>query len=267
MNSSRKSTPTASATPFRWRFLLVGSAVLCGFAAVGITLGLLVRQAGAQVTQSHLAFTLHTADGQRITAREHPRDLLLLYFGFTFCPDACPTTLGLLSRVMQGLGPDAKRVQVAFVSIDPARDTPARLKEYLAAFHPDFISLGGTQEEVDAAARAFEVIYRRTPPLAGPDTYGFDHTDLVYVVDRSGRQIHTLGTHLKDEDAVDRLRRSLIALGAAECCHHAPSSAQARLRAAGVTATPSSAPSPAPSTATASPAAHPVPQPASQENP
>ena len=195
----------------RWRFFLVSSLVVVGIGLFGVLVSLSAQKTSQHI-RSHLKiFTLHDADGHIVTERKHPGDLLLLYFGFTYCPDACPTTLSFLARVMKLLTPEeATRMQVAFVSVDPQRDTPQRLREYLSVFDPRFIALSGSPEEIAAAAQAFAVIYRRTTALAGPDTYGFDHTDLVYVINTQGRQVVMLGSHLSEEEALRRLRQHLI---------------------------------------------------------
>jgi protein SCO1 len=203
-----------------WRNGALVLLVLCICCVLASFLGFVVRQAGEHATARLRPFVLVDSSGRTVTERQHPGELLLLYFGFTFCPDACPTTMVYLSRLMKALGPDAQRMQVAFVSIDPERDTPERLRGYLAAFDGRFIALGGTPAAIAAAAQSFEVVYRRTPPLAGPDTYGFDHTDMVYVIDQQGQQVTMLGTHLSEATSIERLRQHLptVAKVLAPCC-------------------------------------------------
>ncbi|MDQ2861508.1 MAG: SCO family protein [Pseudomonadota bacterium] len=108
-----------------------------------------------------------------------------LYFGYTFCPDVCPTTLTTLAQAIDRLGPDAKRFQVVFITIDPERDTPEQLKTYLSspAFPKGAIGLTGTPAEIAAVARAYHVYYKKAGD--GPN-YSMDHTSIVYLMDPSG---------------------------------------------------------------------------------
>jgi protein SCO1/2 len=110
----------------------------------------------------------------------------LVFFGYTFCPDVCPTTLTTLAQAEDQLGPKAKKLQVVFISVDPARDTPAQLKTYLSspAFPKGTIGLTGTPQQVDAAAKAYKVYYARHG--TGTD-YSMDHSAAVYLMDPKGR--------------------------------------------------------------------------------
>lgn len=120
----------------------------------------------------------------------------MLYFGFVQCPDVCPTALARAVEVMQRLGPDAGRVQLLFVTVDPERDTPALLRDYMAAFHPSFLGLTGTPEEIAAAAREFKVYYAKVPTGSG---YTMDHSAQTYLIDAQGR----LRIVLKHEQTAD----------------------------------------------------------------
>lgn len=110
----------------------------------------------------------------------------VVFFGFTYCPDACPTTLALLGRTLDQLGPNAAKVQVVFVSVDPERDTPAALKAYLssATFPRGTIGLTGTPAQVAAVAKAYKVYYAKSG--SGAD-YTIDHSTLIYLMDPKGR--------------------------------------------------------------------------------
>jgi len=111
--------------------------------------------------------------------------VLMLYFGFVQCPDVCPTALARAQAVMNLLGPaDAARVQLLFVTVDPERDTPELLREYLAAFDPGFLALTGRPDEIRQAADAFRVFYQKIPTGSG---YTMDHTALTYLLDPQGR--------------------------------------------------------------------------------
>lgn len=109
---------------------------------------------------------------------------VVLFFGFTHCPDVCPTTLADLSQVMKQLGPDAERVQVLFVTVDPERDTPEALGKYVGAFDPRFLGLYGDSAATQRAAREFKVFYEKRKTTDG---YSVDHSGQTYVIDPQGR--------------------------------------------------------------------------------
>jgi protein SCO1/2 len=109
---------------------------------------------------------------------------VVLFFGFTQCPDVCPTTLADLAGVMKALGPDAQRVQVLFVTLDPERDTPAALDQYVHAFDPRFIALRGDAAATQRVAKEFKIYYEKRKQ---GDTYTIDHSAQSYVIDPQGR--------------------------------------------------------------------------------
>ncbi len=110
---------------------------------------------------------------------------VVVFFGFTHCPDACPTTLGELARVMNELGPQADRLQVLFVTVDPERDTPELLAKYVPAFHPSFLGLYGDPEATARTAKEFKVIYQKQNLPAG--SYSMDHSAGSFIFDPAGR--------------------------------------------------------------------------------
>ncbi|MBI5901301.1 MAG: SCO family protein [Rhodocyclales bacterium] len=111
---------------------------------------------------------------------------VVLFFGYTQCPDVCPTTLSTMREAMALLGDDAKRVQVLFATVDPGRDTPQLLAQYVPSFHPDFLGLYGDEKTIAATARDFKVFYVKQPGKT-PDTYSVDHSTGSYAFDPSGR--------------------------------------------------------------------------------
>jgi protein SCO1/2 len=111
--------------------------------------------------------------------------VIAVFFGFTHCPDACPTTLAEMAQVMRELGPDADRVQVLFVTVDPERDTPAVLKQYVPSFHPSFLGLAGDAEATARVAKEFKVFYQKQPLKEGG--YSVDHSAGTYFFDPEGR--------------------------------------------------------------------------------
>jgi protein SCO1/2 len=145
------------------------------FKAVDIT--------GADYAQG---LSLPDADGRLRQLSEFKGKVVVVFFGFTQCPDVCPTTLAELAAVKQSLGAQGADVQGVFVSVDPARDTPEVLKAYVAAFGADFVALRGDEDQTRAAAKSFKVYYAKVPGKTDT-TYTMDHTAGSYVFDRSGR--------------------------------------------------------------------------------
>ena len=132
------------------------------------------------------AFSLQDHNGQRVTEGAFAGRLGLIYFGFTYCPDVCPTELGLMASALDLLGPDASRVLPVLITIDPARDTAAALADYVSRFHPALIGLTGTEEEIATSARAFRVYYRKIQPPGASD-YLMDHSSFIYLVGPDGK--------------------------------------------------------------------------------
>lgn len=130
--------------------------------------------------------SLSDADGARRTLADFKGKVTVVFFGFTQCPDVCPTTLAELAQVKLKLGAEGAKVQGVFVSIDPERDTAEILKAYVGSFGPDFIALRGTLDETRAAAKQFKVFYAKVPGKT-EGSYTMDHTAGSYVFDTQGR--------------------------------------------------------------------------------
>jgi protein SCO1/2 len=131
-------------------------------------------------------FSLVDHTGARRTLADYKGKAVAIFFGYTHCPDVCPTTMAEMSGVMKQLGNDAERVQVLFVSVDPERDTPEFLAKYVPAFDPRFVGLSGSVEEVAATAKEFKVFYQKVPG-SEPDQYSVDHFAGMYLFDPQGR--------------------------------------------------------------------------------
>lgn len=129
---------------------------------------------------------LKDADGRPRQLSDFKGKVTVVFFGFTQCPDVCPTTLAELAQVKQMLGADGARVQGVFVTVDPERDTPELLKAYVGNFGADFVALHGTPDEIKAAAKAFKVFYNKVPGKTDT-SYTVDHTAGSYVFDSQGR--------------------------------------------------------------------------------
>jgi protein SCO1 len=167
------------------------------FAAAGLLLLLLLilpRPAAAQIgfppEGSKVSFALTATDDTAVTEQSYRGKWLVVYFGYTFCPDVCPTTLLEISEALKALGPRAGAVQGLFVTVDPKRDTPSVLSEYLKSFDPRLVGLVGTPAQIAIAAKSFHVFYERQDNDDGG--YSYDHSAFIYVVDRNGKFVKAL---------------------------------------------------------------------------
>jgi protein SCO1/2 len=137
-------------------------------------------------------FDLPDHTGKRRTLADFRGKAVLVFFGYTSCPDACPTALAEMAQVVDRLGPDGARVQGLFVTVDPGRDTPERLARYVTAFHPSFLGRRGAPEEVEQTAKEFKVYFRRAEQASSGHShddggYMVDHTTAIFVFDPQGR--------------------------------------------------------------------------------
>ena len=154
-------------------------------------------------------FVLESAAGPVALADFRGR-VVLLYFGYTACPDICPTSLAILAAALRGLDADERaRVRVLFVSVDPARDDPAHLREYAGYFHPEIIGLTGTAATLAELARRYGVAYRRTEAADSALGYLIDHSALVYLIDPDGHLREQLPHGLPADQIIARVRRLL----------------------------------------------------------
>ncbi|MDP9109221.1 MAG: SCO family protein [Pseudomonadota bacterium] len=131
-------------------------------------------------------FALTDHNGKPRTLADFRGKLVLIFFGYTQCPDVCPTTMTELSQVMKQLGPQADQVQVLFVTLDPARDTQALLAKYVPAFDPRFLGLRGDQAATEKVAKEFKIFFQKVPGKSD-DSYTIDHTAGSYVFDKAGQ--------------------------------------------------------------------------------
>ncbi|MBN8490690.1 MAG: SCO family protein [Burkholderiales bacterium] len=154
---------------------LPGASQKPSFKAVDIT--------GAEYARQ---LSLPDADGKPRTLADFKGKVTLVFFGYTQCPDVCPTTLAELAAVKRDLGKDGERLQGVFVSVDPQRDTPEILKAYMASFDPGFVALRGTPEQIKDTAKEFKVFYAQVPGKT-EGSYTVDHTAGTYVFDASGK--------------------------------------------------------------------------------
>ncbi len=134
-------------------------------------------------------FELVDQTGKTVTNADFAGKMMLVYFGFTYCPDICPAELLIMGQAVDLLGDKAADVVPIFITVDPKRDPPDKMKDYVAAFHPRLVGLTGNEAQVSAAAKAYRVFYRYVPEKEGGelgDDYRVDHTGYIYLMDRSG---------------------------------------------------------------------------------
>lgn len=150
----------------------------------------MIRQA-AQPQGSGVAlvggpFSLTDQDGRRVTEKDFLGRYMLVFFGFTYCPDICPTELQVMTAALDAMGAAAEKIQPVFVSVDPERDTPEVMKAYVANFGPRLIGLTGTPEEIAAMAKAYRVYYAKAANQNAPGDYLMDHSSIIYLMDEDG---------------------------------------------------------------------------------
>jgi protein SCO1 len=191
------------------RILLVLASFLGGlflfFGAILFVTGRASSPIGQAIAGVGGPFHLEDQNGKAVSDADMKGKPFLVFFGFTHCPDICPTTLFDMSQLMQALGPDADRTGALFITVDPERDTPAVMKDYLSNFDPHLRGLTGDQASISAATRAYRV-YAKKVPLENGD-YTMDHTAVVYLMDKDGRFVAPFDMSRKPEAEATDLRR------------------------------------------------------------
>jgi protein SCO1 len=193
------------------RVLVVAAAFLAGlvlcFGVILIVSGRVSAPVAQQVAAIGGPFELTDQNGRTVTERDLKGRPFLVFFGFTRCPDICPTTLFEVSEIMRALGKDADRVGALFITVDPERDTPAALKDYLSSFDPHLAGLTGEPAAVAAVAKAYRVYFKKVPLDQGG--YTMDHTAIVYLMDKDGRFVSPFNLKRTTEALAADLRRYL----------------------------------------------------------
>ncbi|HEX6830674.1 MAG TPA: SCO family protein, partial [Methyloceanibacter sp.] len=172
--------------------------VIAGFligAIAGAGVLLLATPQGGQPVQSSGAaliggpFSLAGGDGKPVTDRDFRGRYMLIFFGFTHCPDICPAELQVIAQALEQLGDKAKNVVPIFITLDPERDTPEAMANYVKSFGPNFVGLTGSPEAIAAAAKAYRVAYSKVENKESAGDYSVDHSALVYLMDPEGRYV------------------------------------------------------------------------------
>jgi cytochrome oxidase Cu insertion factor (SCO1/SenC/PrrC family) len=194
----------------RMLWLAAGGVVL-GLLAIGATSYVMhLDQSAEEVGGVPIGgdFELVDQDGRVVTEEDFAGRLMLVYFGYTFCPDVCPTSLQTMGAALEQLGEDAGDVAFVFVTLDPERDTVAQMKAYVSLFEPEPVGLTGTPEQVAAAAKAWRVYYRLQNE-GGDEDYLVDHSSFVYLMDRDGRYVAHFGHAAPPEEMVEKISQTL----------------------------------------------------------
>lgn len=153
------------------------------------------------------AFNLVDGDGRLVTEKTFHGKYMLVFFGYTFCPDVCPTTLNQVAEAMESLGGQAGRIVPVFITVDPKRDTPEVVKIFTAAFSPHLVGLTGNAEQIGQVARAFRVYYAERRTGTSTDDYTLDHSSILYLMGPDGRFIAPVRADGSGEQIADDLRR------------------------------------------------------------
>jgi protein SCO1 len=197
--------PRAPRAAWTVRLLLAASTAV--FAAIA---GAIIAHAQA-VGSIGGSFELTDHNGKPFSSTALAGQPYAIFFGFTHCPDVCPTTLLEMSNNLQSLGPDGDRLKVVFVTVDPERDTPAHLRDYLSSFDPRIVGLTGSEPQIAAAAKGWNAFYNKIPEDDG--AYTIAHSAYVYLMSRDNRLVGTLGFQESEAEQLAKLRKLLDATG------------------------------------------------------
>jgi protein SCO1/2 len=155
-------------------------------------------------------FTLTDGSGHSVTDRDFRGRYLLVYFGYTFCPDVCPTTLNEVAAAFDKLGPKADKLQALFITVDPQRDTPSVVRDYAAAFSPHIEGLTGTSEQIETVAREYRVYYAPQKTATSGNNYTVDHSSILYLMGPDGRFIEPIRTDETGEAMAADIAKHLL---------------------------------------------------------
>lgn len=189
----------------RWKLLFT---ILLAF-TIGGGLAFVLRPAQTPTGQGEVLiggpFNLVDQTGKPVTEKDYAGRHLLVMFGFTHCPDICPTALQVMAGTLDALGPKADKLVPLFITVDPARDTTSVMQGYVAAFHPKIQGLTGTQAQIEAVTKAYRVFARRVDDEGSPSGYTMDHSALIYLMDPSGHYVMHFGHSTRPDQIVERI--------------------------------------------------------------
>jgi protein SCO1/2 len=153
-------------------------------------------------------FTLTDHSGDKVTERSYPQKFKLIYFGYTYCPDICPTGMAIITEALELLGDKADAIKPLFITVDPKRDTVQTMSEYHNHFHPSFSNLTGTLNEINEVAKLFKV-YSKTSKGSDPENYLMDHSSIMYVMSPEGKYLSHFSSDTTPEQIVTFFNRTL----------------------------------------------------------
>ena len=191
------------------RLLLALGAFVAGLVLFSAVIFIVTGRSPAPIAMSTVGgpFKLVDQNAKPITEQDFKGEPFLVFFGFTHCPDVCPNTLFEVSEIFRALGPDAKNLRAMFVTVDPERDTPAVMKDYLASFDPRIVGATGDIDAITAAEKSFRVYAKKVPTDGGG--YTMDHTAIVYLMSKDGRFVAPFNMKRRPEEAATELKRYL----------------------------------------------------------
>jgi len=155
------------------------------------------------------AFTLTNNKGETVTEKDFEGKLMLVFFGYTFCPDVCPTEMNVFGNVVQGLGEAAKEITPVFITVDPTRDTVAVMDEFVQAFHPSIVGLTGTEEQINVVKKAYRAYGQAANKKDDPDYYLVDHTSFTYLMDKDGSLATVFSYGTSPEEIIKKIKETL----------------------------------------------------------
>jgi protein SCO1/2 len=188
------------------RILIVGLAIVLALAASSVVLFRLDRAGAPAASLIGGPFKLTAGDGRTVTDADMKGEPFLVFFGYTHCPDVCPATLAEISDVLSKM--PGKPVKALFITVDPERDSPAVMRDYVSNFDPRILGLTGDRAAIEQVEKAYRV-YARKAPQAGGDDYTMDHSAIVYLMDSQGRFVEAFNLDRKPEDSAKELERYL----------------------------------------------------------
>jgi cytochrome oxidase Cu insertion factor (SCO1/SenC/PrrC family) len=202
----------------RLRWLILGVMALAAAVLSWSVANLLIGGGGSagSVNRALIGGPFHLTDhrGRPVEDKQFRGKLMLVYFGYTYCPDVCPTELQNMSNALDLLGDKVAQVQPLFITVDPARDTVEHLAGYMESFHKAFLGLTGTKEEVAGAAKAYRVYYARAKGTGNPkdpkdETYLVDHSGFVYLMSREGQYVAHFAPNAEPQKIAQAIRQHL----------------------------------------------------------
>jgi cytochrome oxidase Cu insertion factor (SCO1/SenC/PrrC family) len=204
--------------PQRYFFLILFGACVIGFYVLWPSFhtkdsrqGIATTKQGQSYGTPQIGGSFHLVDHHGVARNEadFKGKILLVYFGYSFCPDICPGALYHISQALAGMGKAAQEFQPIFITVDPERDTTSHLTVYMENYHPQFVALTGSQEQIQQAMRAYHVFAQKVAPDGTSTDYLIDHSSVVYVMDRQGRFI-TSFNHQTEPDKIKEILKNCL---------------------------------------------------------